>query len=61
MHNPRLQTTMWGLPWVGERVGLGDEEERKKKWEQLQQLKNNKNKAKQITKKLIKTLLKVNE
>ena len=35
MHKPCTRTTIWGLAWRGERVGLGGGEEREKKWEQL--------------------------
>ena len=35
MHNPWTQTTIWGLAWGGERVGLDGGEEREKTLEQL--------------------------
>ena len=35
MHNPWMQTTIWGLAWGGERRGLGGDGEREKKREQL--------------------------
>ena len=43
MRNPGTPTTMWGLTWGVERVGLGGGGEREKKWNNCNSI-NNENK-----------------